>query len=947
MVSRVWITGFAFGLWAIAAVGAGAQLICSYDQLCDDWISQQRVRGTVSGGPAPTLEEDALGGCDGVKDGRWGFHTDADLNPWWQVDLGEPMPLALVDVYNRADGAAERTSRIICWVSDDGRAWREVYRHNGKVFLGYPDGKPLRIAMDGTRTRYVRLGLEGTSYFHLDEVEVYPPGDGAPNVALGKAATQSSLSQWSVKHYRTIADPVTPEALAELARRGLRLAEDLAARGVDVSAGRGELEEVAAAVRALPDGAAYADREALLLRARAATRALALANPLLDFDRLLFVKRVPGSFSHMSDQNYGWWSRPGGGIYILDGFRSDTPGLRCLTESFPPGTFANPDLSYDGTRVVFAYCRYYPDLAAKPDKLDKASIPEDAFYHVYEMGIDGTGLRQLTTGRYDDFDARYLPSGEIVFLSTRRGQFLQCGFESAMATLTAALPDSFVRCGGDAYRPVSVYTLHVMDADGQRIRAISPFENFEWTPSVAGDGRILYARWDYVDRSNTPYMGLWSTNPDGTEPVAVYGNFTPSPHCVFEARPVPGSRKLMFTASAHHCITAGSIVLLDPARGVDGSEPMERLTPEVCFPEAEGWPTTYFANPYPLSEEYYLAAWSDVPLVGQGGLQPPDAMGVYLGDAFGNLDLLYRDPEISSMYPIPVRPRPVPPVLSSAVAPAGAEPGRLVLLNVGQGLQGVPAGTVRALRVIGVPPKVQPVMNSPVLGVTGDDPGKFVLGTVPVEADGSAHFSVPSGLPVFFQALDGDGLAIQTMRSVTYVQPGQTLSCIGCHEPRTTAPANLATAAGARPPSPLAPGPEGSWPLRYDRLVQPVLDRLCVSCHSPEASGPQAAAPDLTSGRSYDALVAYGSPSLADHVRTRYAEGRSAAGAGAARTSALLALLRADDGHHGVRLSADDQSRLATWTDTYAQRQGSYSDEQERLLEVLRARSVGLLAASP
>ncbi|HQK96159.1 MAG TPA: discoidin domain-containing protein, partial [Armatimonadota bacterium] len=648
MVSYLFVAGLALTIWASAAMGASAQLICSYEQLREDWLTQQRVRGVASGGLAPTLEEDALGGCDGVKDGRWGFHTDAEPNPWWQVDLGEPTPIARIDVYNRADGAAERAARILCWLSDDGQTWREVYRHNGQVFYGYTDGKPLRIALGGEVARYVRLGLEGTSYLHLDEVEVYRPGDGAPNVALGKVATQSSLSQWSAKHYRTLGDPLTPDALADLVRRGLLLADDLAARGVDVSAARGELQAVAEAVRGLPDDTAYADREALLLRTRAATRSLALANPLLDFDDLLFAKRVPGSFSHMSDQNYGWWSRPGGGLFVLEGFRTDTPQLRCLTEGFAPGTFANPDLSYDGTRVLFAYCRHYADLAAKPDKLDKASIPEDAFYHVYEVGIDGSGLRQLTTGRYDDFDARYLPNGEIVFLSTRRGQFLQCGLESAMATLTAPFPDSFVRCGGDAYRPVSVYTLHVMDADGQRTRAISPFENFEWTPSVAADGRVLYARWDYVDRSNMPYMGLWATTPDGTEPVAVYGNFTPSPHCVFEARPVPGSRKLMFTASAHHCVTGGSVVLLDPARGVDGTEPMVRLTPEVCFPEAEGWPNTYFANPYPLSEEYYLAAWSHVPLVGQGGLQPPNAMGLYLADAFGNLDLLYRDPGISS-----------------------------------------------------------------------------------------------------------------------------------------------------------------------------------------------------------------------------------------------------------------------------------------------------------
>ena len=146
-----------------------------------------------------------------------------------------------------------------------------------------------------------------------------------------------------------------------------------------------------------------------------------------------------------------------------------------------------------------------------------------------------------------------------------------------------------------------------------------------------------------------------------------------------------------------------------------------------------------------------------------------------------------------------------------------------------------------------MPPKVQPHMNSPSLGVSAEDPGKFVLGTAPVEADGSAFFRVPSGVPVFFQALDADGLAVQTMRSLTYVQPGQTLACVGCHEQRDTAPLPRGLPLAAlREPSQLTPGPDGSWPLRFDQLVQPVLDRHCVSCHKPGVENAAAAAFDLT-----------------------------------------------------------------------------------------------------
>ena len=390
---------------------------------------------------------------------------------------------------------------------------------------------------------------------------------------------------------------------------------------------------------------------------------MALANPLLDFDDLLFVKRVPGSFTHMSDQYYGWFSRPGGGVFVLEDFKSDQPRLRCLTDAFPPGTFLRPDLSHDGTRVLFAYCKYYPSLKDEPNKLDKNNVPEDAFFHLYEMNLDGSGVRRLTHGKYDDFDGRYLPNGEIVFLSTRRGQYIQCGSESGHASRDGALPDCYVRCGGGPERPVAVYTLHVMTADGESIRQISPFEMFEWTPSIDNDGRILYARWDYVDRYNMPYMSLWSTLPDGSNAQAIFGNYTVNPHCVFEARRIPDSRKLIFTASAHHAFTGGCLVLLDAHRAADGEAAMTRLTPEVCFPESEGWPQTYFGSPFPLSENHYLTAWSAQPLPpgtprpdwGMPG--PANDLGLYLFDAFGNLNLIYRDPEIGSETPLPIRRR--------------------------------------------------------------------------------------------------------------------------------------------------------------------------------------------------------------------------------------------------------------------------------------------------
>jgi hypothetical protein len=919
-----------------------------------DWLLQDTLRTGKQVAPKVagnvTTKQDALGALDGVKDGKWGFHTADEDNPWWHVDLGEKAALDRVVLYNRCDTCTERNNRIILLLSDDGKAWQQAYQHNGTVFYGFTDKRPLEIKLEGKTARFVRLALKGTSYFHLDEVEVYPTGDPKKNIALGRPGDQSSVSEWSALHGQPAPAPAASVAeapkvypFATVLERGRKLAADLLASGAPVEAQVKQLDAVTARIEALPKDAKPEQAQPLYVELRWAVRRLALANPLLNFDQVLFVKRAPGSYSHMSDQHYGHWSRPGGGVFILGGLKAGQPTVTCLTPDMPVGSFEGPDLSHDGKRAVFAYCRFYPQMQGMGDKTDKKNIPDDAKYHIFEINVDGTGLRQLTKGRYDDFDPRYLPDGRVIFLSTRRGQAVVCGKESASKTLEDPfLPDSYVRCGGGRGRPVAVFTLHVMDPDGGSLRAISAFENFEWTPSIAPDGRILYARWDYVDRHNNAFMSLWSTHPDGTMPNLVYKNFTRSPHCAFEARSIPGSHKLLFTASAHHAITAGSICRLDTAVCTEAQEPLTRLTPEVCFPETEGWPATYYNNPYPLSENYYLVGWSPYPIHGEGSRNDTNCMGLYLADAFGNLELLHRDPAISSSYPLPLRPRPKPHALPEMAADGQTDEGRMLVLNVTRGLGDIPRGAVKRIRIIGTPAKTQPEMNSPNIGYTAEDPGKVILGTVPVEADGSAYFRIPAGICVFFQALDADGMAVQTMRTLTYVQPGQTLSCIGCHEQRQETPANSFAAALGRGPSPITPGPEGSWPLRYDRLVQPVLDKHCVKCHSPQGKPEALKKLNLLAATSYDALSNYGSPKLSDHVKKHYLNGYSIVGACAAKNSPILAMLR--KGHNDLKLDADAFDRLATWMDTYGQRQGHFSPEQEQDLLRLRERSATLLA---
>ncbi|MBN2295541.1 MAG: discoidin domain-containing protein [Pirellulales bacterium] len=912
-------------------------------QIEADWLRQDELRnhGPMDNSTTVKPEQDAIGAVDGLIDGKWGFHTDLENEPWWQVDLGHSTRLGRIVLYNRCE-AASRAARIRVLLSNDGQDFEQVYEHDDSAFYGHTDKKPLLISLSGKQARYVRLQLPGKSYFHLDEVQVFAAGDDKQNIALGKPCTQSSVSQWSVRHHQTNTKPTYP--VDKVLERGMQLAENLTLLGTDVASQILTLQEIE---KLSADKLPIDKKRDAYFRARWAVREMALKNPLLDFDSIVFVKRAPGMFPHMSDQYYGWWSRGGGGVYRLSGFKSQEPRLECLTKDWPKGNFLRPEISYDGKKILFAYCRYYKHVSDIRDKTAKDDLPDDAFYHVFEMNIDGTGRRQLTRGRYDDFDARYLPDGEIVFLSTRKGVALQAGKDSAAASCAATRPDSYVRCGGGYHRPVSVYTLHRMDGEGGDLRAISAFENFEWTPTVASDGRILYARWDYIDRFNTSFMSLWSTNPDGTNPQLVFGNYTTHPQCIFEARAIPNSQRLIFTASAHHSITGGALVMLDRGRGSEFDRPLTKLTPEVCYPEIEGWPEHYYANPWPLSEDYYLVAWSDRQLPAHTLFKyndprnPMNASGIYLYDRFGNLTLLHRDPQISSMNPIPIRPRRRPMTMPEMVAWNGSQEGRLLVQDVYQGLGEVPRGRIERLLVIGVLPKVQPQMNSPELGVSREEPGKFVLGEVPVEKDGSAFFRVPSGVPIFFQAIDTEGMAVQTMRTLTYVQPGQTMSCVGCHESRDSSPlSGSMPLAATREPSKLVPGPDGTWPLRYDQLVQPVLDRHCTRCHCANSKEANASKLDLTAGKSYRNLLNFGDKDLHNLVFER---ARSVVGQCPAANSKLTRLLKAKGGHYGVKLDEGEFRRLIVWMDTYGHAQGAFSPGQEEELRELQRKLAPML----
>ncbi|MBI4601157.1 MAG: PD40 domain-containing protein [Planctomycetes bacterium] len=621
----------------------------------------------------------------------------------------------------------------------------------------------------------------------------------------------------------------------------------------------------------------------------------------LGFDRVLFVKRHPGRFPHMCDQYYGSFARPGGGLFVLEDVWGEPRAADLLGGRLPEGSFLSPELSPDGARVLFAYARERKDAG------QGAIWTPEVCFHVYRVNIDGTGLEQLTDGPHDDFDPCWLSDGRIAFISTRRGGFCRCGD-----------------------RPVPAYTLHVMEADGSGIRRISHHETNEWHPALLADGRLVYTRWDYVDRHTNLAHSLWVTGPDGSGPAALFGNynFDRRPWGEWCPRPIPGSSKLVAVAGAHHGYAIGSLILVDPVKGSDGSRPVTRLTPDVPFPEAEGWPQSAYTTPYPLGESVFLAAHS--PSWSTRDAAHSVTMGLCLIDASGSRVLLYRDPEISSLDPIPVLPRPAPGTwVPEARAVAGGE-GELLLLDVYRSTEPIPRGSIRELRVIQILPKSTYRNDHPKVSAAKQVSARWLVGTAPVEEDGSAYFRAPAGVPLLFQAVDSDGLAYQGMRTVTYLQPGERRACIGCHEPRNTAPPAAAPLAARRPPSALVPGPEGSRPFSYAKLVQPVLDRLCVSCHGErEPAGGVRLTGDFTAAsgphtESYRSLARKSLVTWFDSINGSEWLPRTYPGELGARKSRLIDLLRR--GHEGVVLERADLERLALWIDLNVPFYGAYEE---------------------
>lgn len=684
----------------------------------------------------------------------------------------------------------------------------------------------------------------------------------------------------------------------------------------DTTADEAALEALRSSVSSSASASADAQLS-LFVKIAAIRRSVALRNPLLDFDKILFVThRLPSGERHMCSQYHGHNARAGGSLYVVENaFSTASPKVTDLLAGVKvesgrlagrslPGAMLSPDLSFDGRTILFS----------NSECGSGASWSTQRCYHVYSMGVDGTHLRQLTDGAHDDFHPFWLPSGRVGFISTRIGGFGRC--HSA---------------------PKPTYTIHSMKDDGSDLTPVSYHETNEWHPSVANDGSIVYTRWDYVDRDSDVAHSFWTTYPDGRDPRTTHGNYPDKremrPWMEMSIRAIPDSKLFVGVAAPHHGLAFGSIIIIDPSIKDDRAmSQVKRVTPEVMLPESERAPGVpygqgaedprgeIYGTPWPLSVDFYLAVYD------------PDRRnyGIYLVDSFGNKEFIYQDKAIHSLDPIPLRARPSPPVIASPL-PQGPDavgkPSTVAIADVYQSEFPLPTGVkVKEVRVVNLFPKETVNDDQPKIGGPRQSLARGVLGTAPVEDDGSAFFEMPAGVSVYFQLLDEKGVVVHTMRSATYTHPGEAMSCIGCHEPKgMVAPTNQPRAL-LRQPSKLKPEPTGSYPLSFPRLVQPVLDAKCVECHESRK------APGLGKGDSGRNGWSVGFSTLVSRCVGRSGGNGTAMsekqysipGKEGSKASRLYATLSKD--HYGLQLTTEEMRRITLWLDTNCNFYGAYSD---------------------
>jgi len=662
-------------------------------------------------------------------------------------------------------------------------------------------------------------------------------------------------------------------------------------------------------------------RKGLFDRVCALRRQVAFANPLLNFDSVICMLE-PFVRYRIVEGGRPFGYKPGGGPIIVSDFKTK-PTVRRIVTDVPVSSgahkgkklnqkFSGLELDYDAKRILFA------------------ATTDNDIWRIFKYDLASKRLDQLTSGPHDDFDPCVVPSGRIAFVSTRVGGIGRCLLRTSSLT----------------------YTLHSMEADGSDLIPLSYHETNEWQPSINNRGMIVYTRWDYLDRDWSTAHHHWQCYPDGTDPRSYHGNY-PLPHSAMPDgvkpsqfgkkdkrlihgrylrpdveiayRAIPGTAS-KYTAAAvgHHLGFSGSLVLVDTNIPDDSKmSQVKRITPLYRFPEVERPAPRVYGTPWPLSEDFYLCNFKT---------------GLFLLDRYGNREVIY-DPRGKFLVrdPFPLRPRMRPPVLpvktwdGKRYSRPDHRRATISIMNVYEGDMPLPKGVkVKWMRIVQVIPQLLTRINrakTKLISYADESIGRIPLGVVPVEADGSVYCEAPVGKPIYFQLLDEKGFAVQSMRSATYVHPGEQMRCVGCHEDKWKSPRSTARPLALRraPSKIVQEVKSGAVPFNFMRLVKrPVFDKKCVGCHkkqrekgkkTPDMSYASLARPDLL-------FTLHGT-----HFQFRGGDqclhclgiggSRTTPGRFGAQASGFMAALKKKQ-HEKVKLTADELRRITLWLDMNA-----------------------------
>ena len=627
-------------------------------------------------------------------------------------------------------------------------------------------------------------------------------------------------------------------------------------------------------------------------------RTLLLGNPLLDIDKVLVTRFKLGSRARqamapeLGTQSNNWSNQQSAARYGFDASIEELSNLRgeikhrVVYKPADGASIADVRLHWDADRVLFT------------------SLMPDKRWNLFEAKLDGSQTEPVVKTVEKDlefFDGTYLPDGRIIVTSNIGYQGVPC-------------------VNGDD--PVGNMMLYEPKTKG--LRRLTFDQDANWNPTIMPNGRVMYTRWEYTDLTHYYSRFVMHMNPDGTENKALFGSGSMFPNSTFDVHTLPGhATAFVGIISGHHGVArSGRMILFDPAKARKGVEGMTQEIPYRNRPVVElikdelvndVWPQ--FIKPYPLNDKYFLVA---------AKLDPNALWGIYLVDVYDNVTLLKAAEGEGYIAPIPVKKQVTPPAIPDRVK-LGDKEATVFIQDIyeGEGLRGVPRGTVKALRILSYEyAYIKTVSDHTAQGIQSGWDIKRLLGVVPVEEDGSVIFKIPANMPIALQPLDAEGRAVQWMRSWFTGMPGETVSCVGCHENQNQLPIPKRTIASQKAPNKITPPEGGTRSFTFDFEMQPILDRACVACHNGEKGGL-----DFRGGKkdqrgystSYLAIHPYvhrQGPEADMPVLSPYEYH--------ATTSELVRLLKR--GHHNVQLTDKEWKTLYNWIDFNAPCKGWFDD---------------------